>query len=440
MKVRNISKKPYTHEGSPKHYLIQLTDPDCIFEQLAQENHTLQVSLEPLAPGETTRMEKIIKVSGSPSAYSENLLKLEMTSIPTSSPEDTAKACSLITHELHFQISVRYEYNPASQFLIVVNCATYSPLIQGVTQYIRDALHLEMDIYNLSLNGSFIDTGTSQNVLHRYEGKSVIVFANHFPYYQSEKRIVWDLLDPWEVCRLAKAGTNFTFLGALDTDSRQLWMQMLKFAVSSIDPASATHHADLDELIKELSTSRSESRGTHGKETMHRFNVPQRSWLNSSLSFWPFKSTPEDQLLQSAQTSADRLNAVYPLRRFLLSPAPEYISEKHDTKESVLVIEGLPFMTNVRASRDYLNKSVVTEHCKYMIISSLPFETRIRMFWNLASTEGTDAVEFETLYTGIQHMDTSKANTSTTSKYNNQKVKSFIINPSSHTVNSSKGM
>jgi len=81
-----------------------------------------------------------------------------------------------------------------------------------------------IDLFNISQHGSFMDPATGRDVLSLYEGKSIIICANSFPFFHAGYREAWQLLDPWEVARLAKLNTTFLFLGASDTEGLQAWL------------------------------------------------------------------------------------------------------------------------------------------------------------------------------------------------------------------------
>jgi hypothetical protein len=63
-------------------------------------------------------------------------------------------------------------------------------------QYIGNVMGFSVDIFNVTQHRSFIDPTTGQNVLPLYEGKSVAICGNAFPFFYDGMREAWQLLDP----------------------------------------------------------------------------------------------------------------------------------------------------------------------------------------------------------------------------------------------------
>lgn len=130
---------------------------------------------------------------------------------------------TITTFNLRIQISLGYSYNPLSQFLLVINGSTPNKAILQTMSFINEGLQLPVDIFNISLVGSFRDKVTEHNVLWNYIGKSVIIFGNAMNYYQHGMRNVWDLLDPWEANMLVRRGTSFLFMCSANPNGLKDW-------------------------------------------------------------------------------------------------------------------------------------------------------------------------------------------------------------------------
>jgi len=135
----------------------------------------------------------------------------------------TGRIRPITTFNLRIQVSSAYSYNPLSQFLLVINGSTPNKAILQTMEFINDGLQLPVDIFNLSLVGSFRNKETEQNVLWNYVGKSAIIFGNPMNYYQFGMRDVWDLLDPWEANMLLKRGISFLFICPWNTNGLKDW-------------------------------------------------------------------------------------------------------------------------------------------------------------------------------------------------------------------------
>lgn len=93
-------------------------------------------------------------------------------------------------------------------------------------EYILNLLHTDVDVFNINLQGTFIESTTGKNVLSLYQGKSIIMCANAFQYFQSGQREIWQLLDASEVARLARMSTSFVFLDVTDSAALRDWWEM----------------------------------------------------------------------------------------------------------------------------------------------------------------------------------------------------------------------
>ena len=139
--------------------------------------------------------------------FSEGYLTLElMLSDPA-----TSKLRSVQKHQMHMQISGLYSLSPNSSYLLVVNSKTPNHAIHQIISLILHRLHTHLDIFNLSLTGSYESPATNQDVLQSYAGKSVIIFGNTFPYFNQGNKDPWSLLDPWHTGLLIKGWYKYSF-------------------------------------------------------------------------------------------------------------------------------------------------------------------------------------------------------------------------------------
>jgi hypothetical protein len=171
--------------------------------------------LEELEPGAEVPITEGFTVPEQARAFSAGKLILELM---LSDPH-TDKLRSIAAHKMDLQVSSSYRYNPRSRFLLVVNSQTPNQSIRQIVDFIENGLHVCLDIYNLSLTGSFINPATGQNILKSYVGKSIIICGNDMTYFNKATRSPWDLLDPWEVSLLARGRTNFLILAVAEAGS-----------------------------------------------------------------------------------------------------------------------------------------------------------------------------------------------------------------------------
>ena len=205
--------------------------------------------------------------------------------------------------------------NSTSDFLVVVNCDTKYQSFAMINKALHNHFSSKPEIFNISNTGSFKDPNFPKcSVLSKYEGKTIIFFGNptHLSSQPSTYEI-WDLLDPWEVTRLAKLHTNFLFLDTVvDSPSFNDWRFYLKLPVARNAVMSSIDAANLPGLITELEPWRRDAMGPERRHMYHQYT--------SRVKFIPAKEDLVSDLLVNSRRDAKQLKEAYPLRRFLLSP------------------------------------------------------------------------------------------------------------------------
>ncbi|KAF2493298.1 hypothetical protein BU16DRAFT_563461 [Lophium mytilinum] len=397
--LKNISTKPYGVQTQHGRYAAtRLTDPDSVFNlKYASGESSADDVIDELLPGAEVPIDQDLMVSSSAMEYSDSVLTLDlMLSDPSKVQKGTPSvlsARSVMTHFFKMQISGKYQYNPRSRCLLVVNSGTPNKAIHQIIKFIRTGLQLEVDIYNISLTGSFTDPETSTDVLSRYEGKSIIVYGSSLPYFRAGNRNPWDFMDAWEVCRLAKAGTNFLFASAADSNSLHQWGSVLAFPTLSTAMPSNINAENLASLLENLKLGKLAPDNAH---TYHKFTVK----MNPAFGCF---SNLESTLLKNSHAAANKLNKTYPLRRFVARP--DLITDKRKSSGSVIVSEGLSKSANILVSKlPHPELEWITEYHMYTVVSCLPFSDQARIFWNLVGQWDKQGLPSTTVYNGLPHL------------------------------------
>lgn len=377
-KVRNISTKSYGINGVLRRYAgTRLTDPDHLFNfAYAGENeHEAFDPLEILHPGAEVPIHQTFEVTGGGRAYIPGRLKLDLIlSDPQS--EDSEKR-SVVSYEIEMQISGAYKHDSHSSFLLVVNSQVPNAVVHQIQRFVGNELGLCLDTFNLSVSGSFVHPTTQRNVLSDYEGKSVIIFGNQFPYFGLGNRFAFDLLDPWLVCKLAKCGTGFYFTSVNSLDRVRTWGSLLTFPVYPLDvnesAPGSVHAQSLKETVMELRSA--DTTGLNIALPTHSFPLKKRFLRNLN-----------ETSASDSEKTAKEMKKHFPLYRYAVTVVrPRATNWTNSTSGSIVVREGLPKTANIfstlRAHGEG-NGDIMHYHM-YMIVSSLPFKTRTSMFWNL---------------------------------------------------------
>ncbi|KAK8081072.1 hypothetical protein PG997_008890 [Apiospora hydei] len=148
-----------------------------------------------------------------------------------SDPQTRSTMRTVQEHHMPVQISCPYQRTDNSEYLLVVNSRTPNYAIRQSLGFLRHRLHMGVDVFNLSVYGSYIVRGSDESVLSQYSGKSIILFGNAYEHPGAGCMRPWDLLDPWAATALLKSGTTLHFANVLKADlpDLQSWTEGVVF-------------------------------------------------------------------------------------------------------------------------------------------------------------------------------------------------------------------
>ncbi|KAH7356021.1 hypothetical protein BKA66DRAFT_256362 [Pyrenochaeta sp. MPI-SDFR-AT-0127] len=391
--LHNNSSKSYGIDGIlGRGAATKLSDPARFFTLThattdAPDEATDEIS--EIEPYSMVTIDQDFSVDPNTMEYSEGNLSLELM---LSDPK-TGTMRSVQKHVMHLQISGVYELSPKPSFLLVVNSKTPNYAIHQIITLVRKRLHTSLDIFNISLSGSYESPVTKDNVLKSYEGKSIIIFGNKFSYFNRGLCDPWSLLDPWQTGLLMKSGTNILFSAVQDLPSLNGWAQKMTFPAH--DFATGTQSVNDQNAKMVVSALRkTDPKALTSDMVTHRFPVKKAL----------FKSLPSS-VNSAAEAAAKRLNKNMPLRRFITAPDIQATDATGKTG-GVLICEGVPKNANLIASVNLFPPSpagthTIADHHLFLIISCLPFSVKARMFWNMVGQSDTTGVSCEVLYSGL---------------------------------------
>ena len=278
------------------------------------------------------------------------------------------------------QIADTYAFNPDSTFLLVVNAYTMNPVIHQVINFIQHYLKLEYDIFNVSIAGNLLSPSTGRPVLADYLGKSIILFTNSFPFFNTGTRKLFDLLDPYLVGSLARANTSFLMVGPNESQEAAVqWSKMLDF----LDYNPTLDAGNVCSVREATSKALHVRLCEEGAPTPNP-QLPCHSYPSQKALF----SSPAASLAKNAQSSAAQMKRALPLRRFTVQGQAEQGSAEAIGR--VNIYEGLPLSAKIRYSlQDFdIKNSEIPDFNKFAIVSSLPFAARTQMMWNVLRSGG----------------------------------------------------
>ncbi|KAK4449879.1 hypothetical protein QBC34DRAFT_462541 [Podospora aff. communis PSN243] len=392
--LHNNSTKSYG--GSPRRAAAtKLAETDNSFNlSHATENSRWEVVIEisRMEPGSAMTIEQDLRFDENVLEFTDEYLMLNLLL----SDPSTGVRHSVVRHQMPIQISGLYSLSPNPSFLLVVNSKTPNHAIHQITNFVRHGLHTSLDIFNLSLIGWYKSPVTGNNVLRSYQGKSIIVFGNSFPFFDSGRRSPWDLFDPSLVGVLAQFRTSLLF-AAVDA-----WASLEVFIAKAVFPtvgatSASTSQKSTKKLVTDLKKGNMEALVT---ESMPAHRIPVKKGLFSSLN-----STTE----RAARSAAKRLNRTMPMRRF-----------KPGKEGGIIICEGAPKNSQIWAYAGPFTEGDnddMGDFHMYSIVSCIPFEVKTRMLWNMAGKTTEDgAIDCTALYSGLEEFCCSSISSGTSAK------------------------
>ena len=322
--------------------------------------------------------------------FSEGFLTLElMLADPVS-----GKLRSVTKHQMRMQISGVYSLSQNPSYLLVVNSKTPNHAIHQIIVLLRQRLHTSLDIFNLSLIGSYESPITKENVLKSYPGKSVIIFGNSFPFFNQGTKDPWELLDPWETSLLIKGGTNVHFAGVGNLEGLKTWGANATFPAHDFT-ASAQSFNDATIAGVVMSLRKTDHKDLTSNMAVHRFGVKKGLF-----------GTIQKNVDSAATSAAKKLNKNLPLRRFIAVPDHEALKEA-EKLGGVIICEGVPKNSKMTASVGMFpvsNTNTISDYDMYFVISCLPFPSKAKMFWNIIGKSDSTGIACDTFYKGLESL------------------------------------
>lgn len=325
-----------------------------------------------IEPGGEVILHEVFCVTPSAEPFSRGNLYPELL---LAEPNDNSPGIRIIAgFNLGFQISPAYTYDPEATFLLVVNTDTPGSLIREMTAYIQEELHLNVDVYNLSVTGTLIGRTKNENILMDYVGKAIIILSNPMDYFGQQGRFAWEFIDPWLVSRLLKAGTSMLLLGLTNINHiTQHWTTMISMPELPIDE-SGTDGSLQGQDVKSFLTKLQ-----HAVEVTSSDATEMKSHtiiVEKSI----FKST-KNSANGVGKKLAKRLAKMYPFQHYALTADYANASETHPAK--IIVREGLDSSITVLASSipclGHIER--LPGPFEYLITAVIPFNQRLRMLW-----------------------------------------------------------
>ena len=302
-------------------------------------------------------------------------------------PLDQRSSFGAILHpvsssDLQIQVSPKYKFNRQSSYLLIVDAGTPGTLVRQISAFAEQNLLLELDTYNINLHGTLLEP-SGDNILQYYSKKTIIVLSNILFYFGTKGRSIFDFMDPVIVSRLLSTGTTCLFLGLEDLAKlTHNWGQMVETPLFPLDGTGSDgslHGLAIKPFIHALE-QKYPSNGTHGTFRTHSIPIKKH-----------FMRKGQSTVQSKAKNLAKVLALRYPLQNFVCRALPLDGSKKPPLV--IMIHEGLLVSARILASP--IPCTVIANSLdakfQYLIVASLPFEHRARLFWEPASLLGSGA-------------------------------------------------
>ncbi|KAK8052338.1 hypothetical protein PG993_003723 [Apiospora rasikravindrae] len=338
--------------------------------------------IDEIQPLSTMTIDQEFTVNDKVEDFIEALLSVQLH---LSDPQ-TRSMRTVQEHHMPVQISCPYQRAEDSEYLLIVNSRTSNHAIRQTLDFLRHRLHMGVDVFNLSVYGSYNIRGSDESVLSQYPGKSIIVFGNGYEHPGAGWVKPWELIDPWAATELLKSGTSLHLANVFEANlpDLQSWTEGVVFPTHRFS-LGADRYAFCARDAKTLATDLQKPNVSPLASTKAYHELPvTKSPLNV---FRSLKVTLNCRAKMTAKEMAQKL----PLRRFFAAPDfVAYGGGAPKKKGHVLVIEGVPRTAKMTAttapSQEFLSiprqTGSLSDHDAFLLISSLPFSTRVRKFWD----------------------------------------------------------
>jgi hypothetical protein len=357
-----------------------------------------------------------------------------------SDPHRHQKLRSIVYYDLDIQISDPYEYRDKSQFLLVVNASTKNEGILEMRRFIRSELHLSLDIFNISLAGTFIDEESHRSILHNYIGKSIIICGSRVQFFGHTERYNWQLIDPHDMLHLTMNHTGILICDVVDAHAEKSlsqWTQMLNHPVSlrASDTVSCPTHTGRHALLQALEGEADRETFSVGLE--HQFKLDN----NFRILRRVFQGNTDKRLRRGGEKLAKRLDSELPMRRFVVTtikqPGVSHTAEEAEEETPsfsmvqklqkkyqrrnieqqdkpyarsvgiISVTEGLSKTACCLISHSPIvdDQNVLTNQQMKMMIASFPFYRLSIIFWNIVCSISGNTVGAEAFYRNVTNLE-----------------------------------
>ncbi|KAK8867416.1 hypothetical protein PGQ11_005994 [Apiospora arundinis] len=399
--VRNESQKTYGYKtGRPCATMFGEIMPDqeaCFL--LTDESQGLD-QIDEIQPGSTVNIEQEFIVNDKVVDFIYGHLKVDLQLCdPQTSSDRTVQE-----HHMQVQVSCPYQRTDNAGYLLVVNSETPSYAILQTLGFLKNHLHAKVDVFNLSIYGSYYIRGSSDSVLSEYMGKSIIIFGNDYDHPGVGLKRPWDLIDPWVATVLLKGGTSFHFPNVPDAalSKLQSWSKRVVFPAHRLRADQQTESVvDTNDLVRKLRSA--------GVRPLEGSGLEDGASAGNGDMVHAFRVT-KSRLDRRTEAASHVLAENMPLRRFVTAPDSTDANGEGHRERRVLVIEGVPRTARLTATTAPFTESTrsdqptesVTDHDAFLLVSSLPFVVRARMLWNIVQHDDDQAIRCDALFAGVE--------------------------------------
>ncbi|KAN0122124.1 hypothetical protein V8E51_000450 [Hyaloscypha variabilis] len=287
--------------------------------------------------------------------------------------------------DVQMQISAAHVYDEEAGVLVVTNAKTPPKQFEAIGNFVRTALNLKMDVWNVSLYGGLErqnedneeDQDIPNNILNEYRGRTIIFLGNQFEHFGVKEQTILNLCESRAISAECFAGSSCLLLGAAaEKRHRDEWMRGTVFPISY-------RISELEKRVAESSTFDSSATFiTSICEQRAAGTSVSRAYILESNSKWYYGSAKMAVKLRAKQITR-HLKEKLPQERFWVCPVYPRVDGARPHNGYVAVWHGLPTKGNILAAESKpLERGLqpkLNPFESFNIISALPCLLRIRL-------------------------------------------------------------
>ena len=329
---------------------------------------SLEMSIDSLPAGGEKEIELLVKVPRKAIQYRKTNIRISLLFAPPDDSHPTA----IQVYNLPIQVSNSYRHDRDASVLLVTNYETTNEEVGLWNHLVTGHLGLKMDIWNVSVNGHLELLGGPRNterqsLFELYKGKTIVILGNSFSYFDRGERTAMDLMDSRDLIPSTLGGTSILISGMAPDKSQP--HPLARLLCSSTHP-EVRMYPNVTQLVTGVGMER------------HDRKFTQTQFICTPT----LKGDNSQRCLSKANKAASELLRRFPHLRFMINWTPD--TSGGSTAGRVEVRPCVPYDCSKFIITRPAPDNIIGDMNELAILLALPFETKLKVLWELFSDEG----------------------------------------------------